>query len=238
MSGLHFGVRFWTPKRGPFCRQNFKVTGRKIARGSIVSARTRQKFSMPLLFHGFAAPQALFLHARRTFMATHVLELYLFQGCINLAEVTVSEVPSPRSELNGLTQQDRTKELAPGCLSSTGIYTLVLPKHFVAIGAHACDSCRLLNSVDLRSTMIEEIPEFTFGHCTSLREVFLPTTLHTIRVKAFMSCAALVELAIPPALKCIGSRAFLDCGGWSKCPEHADGEGFMLKKMLLSSVRP
>ena len=59
--------------------------------------------------------------------------------------------------------------------------------------------------------MIEEIPEFTFGHCTSLREVFLPTTFHTIRVKAFMSYAALVELAIPPALKYIGSRAFLDC---------------------------
>ena len=117
---------------------------------------------------------------------------YLFQGCINLAEVTVSEFPSPRSESNGLTLQDRTRELAPGCLSSTGIYTLALPKHFAAIGAHACDSCRLLKSVDLCNTMIEEIPEFTFGHCTSLREVFLPTTLHTIRVKAFMSCAALV----------------------------------------------
>ena len=52
--------------------------------------------------------------------------------------------------------------------------------------------------------MIEEIPEFTFGHCTSLREVFLLTTLLSIRVKAFMSCAALVELAIPPALKYIG----------------------------------
>ena len=50
------------------------VTGRKIARVSIVSARTRQKFSMPLLFHGFAAPQALVLHTLRTFMATHVLE--------------------------------------------------------------------------------------------------------------------------------------------------------------------
>ena len=56
--------------------------------------------------------------------------------------------------------------------------------------------------------MVEEIPEFTFGHCTGLREVFSPTTL---RVKAFMSCAALVELPIPPALKYIGSRAFLDC---------------------------
>ena len=50
------------------------VAGRKIARVSIVSARTRQKFSMPLLF-GFAAPQALVLHTLRTFMATHVLEL-------------------------------------------------------------------------------------------------------------------------------------------------------------------
>ena len=90
--------------------------------------------------------------------------------------------------------------------------------------------------------MIEEIPEFTFGHCTSLREVFLPTTLHTIRVKAFMSCAALVELAIPPALSSILevglSWTALPFGGWSKCPEHADGEGFMLKKMLLPSVRP
>ena len=52
------------------------VTGRKIARGSMVSARTRQKFSTPLLFHGFAAPQALVLDALRTFMATHVLEQF------------------------------------------------------------------------------------------------------------------------------------------------------------------
>ena len=65
--------------------------------------------------------------------------------------------------------------------------------------------------------MIEEIPEFTFGHCTSLREVFLPITLQTIRVKAFMNCAALVELAIPPSLKYIGSGlswTALPFGGW------------------------
>ena len=98
---------------------------------------------------------------------------------------------------------------APGCLSSTGITALALTKLFAAIGAHACDSCRLLKSVDLCNTNVEEIPEFT--HCTSLREVLLPTTLHTIRVKAFMNCAALVELAIPPSLRYIGSRAFLGC---------------------------
>ena len=132
---------------------------------------------------------------------------YLFQGCINLAEFTLSELPSPR----GSALQARTSELAPGCLSSTAITALALTKHFVAIGAHACDSCRLLKSVDLCNTNVEEIPEFTFVHCTSLREVLLPTTLHTIRVKAFMNCAALVELAILPSLRYIGSRAFLDC---------------------------
>ena len=132
---------------------------------------------------------------------------YLFQGCINLAEVTLSESPYPReSEL-----QARVRELAPGCFSSTGITALALPMHFVILGAHACDSCRLLKSIDLCNTQVEEIPEFAFVHCTSLREVLLPMTLHTIQVKAFMNCAALVELAIPPLLRYIGSRAFLDC---------------------------
>ena len=41
---------------------------------------------------------------------------YLFQGCINLAEATLCEIPSPR----GSTLQARTSELAPGCLSATG----------------------------------------------------------------------------------------------------------------------
>ena len=89
--------------------------------------------------------------------------------------------------------------------------------------------------------MIEEIPEFTFAHCTSLREVFLPTTLHTIRVKAFMNCAALVELAIrllSSILEVGLSWTALPFGGWSKCSENADGMGFMLKKMLLPSVPP
>ena len=137
---------------------------------------------------------------------------YLFQGCINLAEFTLSALPSPR----GSTLQAGTSELAPGCLSSTGITTHALTKYFTAIGAHACDSCRLLKSVDLCNSNVEEIPEFTFVHCTSLREVLLPPTLHTIRVKAFMNCAALVELAIPPSLKYIGSRAFLDCTAFKR----------------------
>ena len=57
------------PQNGGRFVGKISVTGRKMARVLIVSARTRQKFSMPLLFHGFV------LHTLRTFMATHVLEL-------------------------------------------------------------------------------------------------------------------------------------------------------------------
>ena len=98
----------------------------------------------------------------------------LFQGCINLAEVTLSESPYPReSEL-----QARVGESAPGCFSSTGITALALPMHFVTLGAHACDSCRLLESTDLCNTQVEAIPEFAFVHCTSLSEKLRVATLH------------------------------------------------------------
>ena len=88
--------------------------------------------------------------------------------------------------------------------------------------------------------MIEEIQEFTFVHCTSLSEVKLPTTLHTIRVKAFMNCAALPELAIPPSLRYIGSRAFLDCTAlrdWSSSRAGVNGGEFTQKKMPLPSAQ-
>ena len=62
---------------------------------------------------------------------------YLFQGCINLAEVTLSELPSPPESV----LQARVSELTSGCLSSTEITAFALPMHFVALGAHACDSC-------------------------------------------------------------------------------------------------
>ena len=65
----------WPPFWGPFLgSQNggrfvgkILVTGRKIARVSIVSARTRQKFSTPLLFHGLQ---------RRRHLSPHPANIY------------------------------------------------------------------------------------------------------------------------------------------------------------------
>ena len=76
---------------------------------------------------------------------------YLFRGCINLAEFTLHESPSP-DELSPPT----ARELALGCLSSPGIATLALPQSFKVIGAHACDNCHLLKKVDLSNTQTRQ----------------------------------------------------------------------------------
>ena len=91
------------------------------------------------------------------FSSTTKFGHYLFRGCINPSQTTASD-------------------LALGCLSSTGITTLTLTQDFAVIGAHACDNCHLLKKVDLSNTQIEEIQEFTFVRCTSLKEVSLPPT--------------------------------------------------------------
>ena len=130
----------------------------------------------------------------------------LVRDCINLDTFALREAAHP----DELPVRTNARELAQGCLSSTGIRTLELTLDFQVLGAH-CDLCQLLKKVDISNTKIEEIQEFTFVHCTGLCEVSLPTTFHTIRVKAFMNCAALPELALPPLLRFFASRAFLDC---------------------------
>ena len=111
------------------------------------------------------------------------------------------------------------------------------------LGAHACDNCKLLKQVDISNSSIEEIKEFTFVHCSSLREVRLPYSVHTIRVKAFMNCAALPELAFPPSLHYIASRAFLDCTSLRRLTQSSQAErprggGRMQKRMHSLSAQP
>ena len=137
---------------------------------------------------------------------------YLFRDCISLATFVLLEDGRQQEPQT----QAGTKELLPGCLRSTGITTLELTRDFQVLGAHACDNCKLLKQVDISNASIEEIQEFTFVHCASLREVKLPYSWYTIRVKAFMNCSVLPELAIPPSLHYIASRAFLDCTALSR----------------------
>ena len=172
------------------------------------------------------------------FSSSTKLGHHLFRDCIKLATFVLREAAHPEE----LPARMQDREPSQGCLSSTGIGTLELARDFQVLGAHACDNCQLLKKVDLSNAKIEEIQEFTFVHCTSLCEVRLPYTLHTIRVKAFMNCAALPELAIPPSLHYIASRAFLDCTALRrlvKLPGQHKWRGiYMQKKMPLPFAQP
>ena len=92
------------------------------------------------------------------FCSTTKFGHYLFQDCINLAEFCLRENFPPSI----MSPQFTARELAPGCLSATGITMLLLTQDFSVLGAHVCDRCRLLKKVDLANTRIEEIQEFTF----------------------------------------------------------------------------
>ena len=118
---------------------------------------------------------------------------YLFRECLNLATFAILEDGHNPDLLN----EEQYRELPTGCFCSTGLKELELPRDFHVLGAHACDSCKLLTQVNISNTSIAEIREFTFVHCVRLRDVRLPYTVHTIHVKAFMNCAALPGLAHP-----------------------------------------
>ena len=170
------------------------------------------------------------------FCSTTKFGRYLFRDCINLADFVLREAAPPHE----LSERTRARELAQGCLSSTGISALHLTQDFHVMGAHACDNCHLLKKVDISSTKIEEIQEFTFVHCTSLCEVSLPPTLHTIRVKAVMNCAALPEPPHRPHCAILPVEPFwtaLHSGDWSNSQAGVNGEESMQKKMPSPSVR-
>ena len=96
------------------------------------------------------------------FCSTTKFGHYLFRDCINLADFVLREAALPHV----VPERTNARELAQGCLSSTGISTLKLTRDFHVLGAHACDNCHLLKKADISNTKIEEIQEFTFVHCT------------------------------------------------------------------------
>ena len=74
--GPRFKVHFWSPKRGPYCRQNFCCRTEKHCNFRFFLQVCEVLHTAgPLGFHGFTAPRAIVLDALQTFMPTHVLEL-------------------------------------------------------------------------------------------------------------------------------------------------------------------
>ena len=123
-----------------------------------------------------------------TFVAATKFAPYLFDGCLNLSSTTLAQASL---ELGQSTALSLLREIPQGCFGSSGLRCLKLPPDISLLGPLACDNCKLLAFVDLSSTPITEIREYTFSHCVRLQHLWLPKTLQTIHVKAFMGCTGL-----------------------------------------------
>lgn len=88
----------------------------------------------------------------------------------------------------------------------------------------AFEDCFALFNVDLKETIIKEIPSHTFTNCYSLKNVSLPSTLETIKSYAFENCRRLISInftngvsnddssiTIPKTVKLIETDAFIGC---------------------------
>ena len=122
-----------------------------------------------------------------TFVAATKLAPYLFDGCLNLSSITLTQASF---ELGQSTALSLLREIPQGCFGSSRLRCLKLPSDISLLGPLACDNCKHLAFVDLSSTPITEVREYTFSHCVRLQHLWLPKTLQTIHVKAFMGSAA------------------------------------------------
>ena len=71
-------------------------------------------------------------------------------------------------------------------------------------------NCRALVKVVLNNGL-ENIGEKTFGYCSSLQHIIIPSTVTSIGVGAFSNCVSLATIVLNNGLQRIGDSAFTNC---------------------------
>ena len=83
-------------------------------------------------------------------------------------------------------------------------------KPVVAIGMHAFDNCKDLESVTIPDT-VTVIKDNAFLNCVKLSGINIPSTVTEIQMYAFSGCSSLTEITLPAGLTTLGAWAFDKC---------------------------
>lgn len=124
------------------------------------------------------------------------LEAYIFEGCQNLRQLTLSSTMT---------------ELSLGfCKNCTSLQEIVIPDNITKVGSDAFLGCTSLERAVVGNG-IERIGMSMFEGCTSLKEVVLPECVRVINYGAFCDCKSLREIVLPVGVNYIGFRAYAGC---------------------------
>jgi hypothetical protein len=128
----------------------------------------------------------------------------LFNGCVNLATVTITGITSLGDNIfQGCTSL--TSVTLPAGLTSLATYvfqgctslpTITLPSSLTSIGIYTFEGCTALTSITI-PTLITALANYLFSGCTSLTSVSLPAGLLSIGDLTFATCSSLTSLTLP-----------------------------------------
>jgi hypothetical protein len=136
--------------------------------------------------------------------------VYVFLGCPNLTNITVSSLNPAYSSLDGVLFDKSQTTLIQYPGAKAGNYTI--PGGVISIGDEAFYLCSSLTNVMISASVII-IGEEAFYGCPSLTGISISNSVTSIGRGAFQSCGSLTNVNIGNGVTSIGNGAFNLCGG-------------------------
>ncbi|MEG2947004.1 MAG: leucine-rich repeat protein, partial [Bacteroidales bacterium] len=128
-----------------------------------------------------------------------LLDAGIFQGCKNLKSVTVNGAVTA-IQMRAFSDCASLEEIVFANLSA-----------LATLDMYVFNNCPKLQSLDLSTSQLTELPYKSFTNGASLATVKLPATIQSMADYVFDGCESLNLAAFPANLKTIGDFAFRNC---------------------------
>ncbi len=121
-------------------------------------------------------------------------------------------VKGVKSNLKNLIIPEGVNIIESYAFSESLIESVVFPKSLTYIGEGAFEYCENLKSVTFcENGNLEEIDEYAFSNCYSLKEVILPKSVNCIRLGAFYNCCSLNKVCVFDTVQILKAETFWGC---------------------------
>lgn len=103
-------------------------------------------------------------------------------------------------------------QIAKDAFSETEIESVVFPKSLKSVKNGAFYLCENLKSITFQQDgELEEIEEYAFACCYSLKKVDIPKSVKFIRLGAFNACESLISVSLYDEVQVLKAESFTEC---------------------------